>query len=209
MQVLVGGANKDEVGWYRDALTVAKIRPEVMELAAVSVVNAFQLSHAELCENEIVLVVDIGGRSTTINFLRQGVPVITRIMHFGGYQLSEYIGQMLTLETTAAEQEKVRMSEPVQALVRTAISPLARELRSSIDFFERQHERHVGRAFACGGSACSAALLDLLSEVVGIRIEQWNPVETFETGHFNGEGAKLAALAPTLAAAIGAAAARL
>ena len=101
------------------------------------------------------------------------------------------------------------MTDPVQALVRTAISPLARELRSSIDFFERQHECHVSQAFACGGSACSPVLLEILSEAVGIHIDRWNPIETFDTTHFNGAGAQLSELAPTLAAAVGAAAARL
>lgn len=207
-KVLIGGAQKEEVDACRAALVAAKIKAEAVELAAVSVVNAFQVSHPEP-NDEVILLVDIGGRSTSINFLRQGVPLITRIMHFGGYQLSEYIAQMLTLDANAAEQEKVKMSEPVQALVRTAISPLARELRSSIDFFERQHECRVSEAFACGGGACSPVLLELLSEAVGVRVERWNPVETFDTTHFNGAGAQLSELAPTLAAAVGAAAARL
>lgn len=207
-KVLIGGAQKDEVDACRAALVAAKIKADAVELAAVSVVNAFQVSYPDM-KDEVVLLVDIGGRSTSINFLRQGIPLITRIMHFGGFQLSEYIGQMLTLDANAAEQEKVKMSEPVQALVRTAISPLARELRSSIDFFERQHESHVSQAVACGGCACSPVLLDLLSEAVGLRVARWNPVENLDTAHFNGDGAHLAELAPTLAAAIGAAAARL
>ena len=107
MKVLVGGADREEVAWYRDALEAAKIRPEVMELAAVSVVNAFRMSNPELCEKEMILLVDIGARSTSINFLRQGQPIITRITHFGGLQLSEYVAQMLSVENPVAEEEKV------------------------------------------------------------------------------------------------------
>lgn len=207
-KVLIGGAQKEEVDACRAALVAAKIRPEVIELAAVSVVNAFQVSHPEL-NDEVTVLVDIGSRSTSINFLRQGLPLITRITHFGGFQLSEYIAQTLTLETAQAEQQKVQMPDPVRALVKTALSPLARELRSSVDFFERQHDCHVSRAFACGGSACSAALLEMLSEVVGLRIERWSPIDKLQTSHFNGESAQLAEVAPALAAAIGAAAAQL
>ncbi len=209
MKLLVGGASKDEVVWYRDALLAAKIRPEAMELAAVSVINGFQFTNAEICEKDVVLLVDIGARSTSINFLRRGQPLMTRIMHFGGVQISEYLAQALTIQGNVAEEEKLKMSETVQPLVQTAIMPLARELRSSIDFVERQQECHVGRAFACGGSACGAGILDFLSEEVGLRIECWNPVQSFETGHFNGEGPRLTALAPSLAAAIGAAAAKM
>jgi len=208
MKVLVGGANKEEVLWYRNALLAARIRPDVMELSAVSVINAFQVGNKEVCEKEVVVLVDIGARSTSINFLRHGQPLMTRITHFGGSQISEYLAQMLTLEASAAEEEKLKMSDPVQPLVRSAIVPLAKEVRSSIDFFERQHECHVTKAFACGGSACAPVIIEFLSDQVGTRIECWNPIQSFETSHFNGDGATLTALAPSLAAAIGAAAIR-
>lgn len=209
MSILVGGASREDVAWYREALTEAKIRPEIIELAAVSVVNAFQVSQPELCENEVVLLVDIGAYSSTINFLRCGQPLITRIIPVAGHQVSEYVGQMLTLPIDGAEEEKLKMSETVQSLVRTALGPLAREIRSSIDFFERQHECHVTKALACGGSACSAPMLAFLSEDVGFPIVSWNPVERFEMSHLNGSQERLATLAPGLAAAIGVAAGRL
>jgi type IV pilus assembly protein PilM len=206
MRILIAAADREEVRWYRAALEIAKIRPEAIELSALTVVNAFQMGSPELCEKEIVVLLDIGAHSTSINLLRQGQPAMTRIMHFGGNHISEYVGSILTLQPNVAEEEKIKMSESVQAIVGQAISPLAREIRSSIDFFERQQECHVSRALACGGSACSPNILQLLSDEVGFHIESWNPVQTLSTAHFNGEGPKLESLAPSLAAAIGAAA---
>jgi type IV pilus assembly protein PilM len=207
-KVLVGGANKEEVDGLRDALTTAKIRPEVIELAAVSVINAFQVSSPGI-KDDVVVLMDIGARMTSINFLLQGMPLITRIMHFGGSQLSDYISQILLLQPQEAEEEKRKMSEPIQKLVKTAISPLAREIRSSIDFFERQNDRHVRQIFACGGSACSAEMLAVLGESVGAQIECWNPVQSLDVSRLNGEKELALALGPTLAAAVGVAAARL
>jgi type IV pilus assembly protein PilM len=204
MRVLVGGASKDEVNWYRDALVAAKIRPETIELSAVTVINALQLCEPELCKQEVLLL-DIGAHSTSINFLRDGEPLMTRITHFGGDRISEFVGQLLALEPNVAEEEKLTMSDAVQPLVRQAIAPLAREVRASIDFFERQQECHISRAFACGGSACSPSILTFVSEEVGFPIEGWNPVQTLDISHFNGESAKLTSLAPSLAASIGAA----
>lgn len=206
MRVLVAAADREEVRWYRAALEAAKIRPVAIELSALTVVNAFQVGNADLCQKEIVVLLDIGAHSTSINLLRQGEPAMTRIMHFGGNQISDFVGSILTLQPNVAEEEKIKMSEAVQPLVSQAISPLAREIRSSIDFFERQQECHVSRALACGGSACSPNILQFLSDEVGFHIESWNPVQTFSTAHFNGEGPKLESLAPSLAAAIGAAA---
>ena len=207
-KVLVGGALKEEVDAYRDALVAAKIRPEVIELAAVSVISAFQVSHPEIKE-EVVVLVDIGARMTSINFLLDSMPLITRLMHFGGAQLTDYIGQILMLQPCEAEEEKRKMSEPVQGLVKTAISPLAREIRSSIDFFERQNERRVHRIYACGGSACSPQVLTVLGEAVGAQVECWNPVQSLDVSQMNGEMPRVLAVGPSLAAAVGVAASRL
>jgi type IV pilus assembly protein PilM len=209
MKVLVVGASRDEIGWYRDALTEVKLRPEVVELSAVSVVNAFQASYPEVCEKEAVLLLDIGAASTTINLLRQGLPMMTRIMRFGGTQLSENVAQVLMLQPAEAEDEKIKMSEPVRALIKPALLPLAREVRASIDFFERQEECHVTKAFAGGGSATAPDILQYLSEEVGLKLEQWNPLHRLDLSHFGGETAELTLQSPTLGAAVGAAVARL
>jgi type IV pilus assembly protein PilM len=209
MRVLVAAADREEVRWYRSALEAAKIRPETIELSALTVVNAFQLGNAELCEKEIVVLLDIGAHSTSINLLRHGQPAMTRIMHFGGNHISDFVASVLTLRPAAAEEEKIKMSEAVQPLVGQALSPLAREIRSSIDFFERQQDCHVTRAFACGGSAMSRMILKFLSDEVGFHIEHWNPVQSLSTAHFNGEAETLERVAPCLAAAIGVAAPQL
>ena len=201
--VLVAGATKEEVDACRDALLAAKIKPEAIELTAVSVINAFQTAHTQP-KNEVVVLIDIGARMTSINFLLDGMPLITRIMHFGGAQLSDYISQVLVLKPNEAEEEKRKMSGPIQELVKTAISPLAREIRSSIDFFERQNDLHVGQIYACGGSASSPQVLAILGEAVGTHVECWNLIETLDVSHFNGETQRVLALGPSLAAAIGA-----
>jgi type IV pilus assembly protein PilM len=205
MRVLVGGAAREEVQWYCAVLQAAKIEPEAMELAALTVINAFQISCPEVCANEVVVLIDIGSLSTSINVLRQGQLALTRIMQFGGETLTTAVAQALGVEAKVAEEEKLRMAENVQPVIRQALTPLVREVRSSIDYVERQYDCHVARAFACGGSACSFSVVDSLAEGVGLRIEPWNPVATLNTSHFNGEGPALMSLAPSLASVIGAA----
>jgi Tfp pilus assembly PilM family ATPase len=206
--ILVGGATKEEVDACREALTAAKIKPQVIELAAVSVINSFQMSHPDI-KDEVVVLVDIGARMTSVNFLYGGLPLITRIMHFGGVQVSEYIGQVLMLKPQEAEEEKRKMSAPVQELVKTAISPLAREIRSSIDFFERQNDLHVQRIYACGGSASSPQVLTILGDAVGTPVECWNTVESLDVSQFNGGTRRVLSVGPSLAAAVGVAVAHL
>lgn len=209
MQILVGGASKEDVGWYRNVLQAAKLRPEAIELAAVSVVSALQLGQPELCEKHAVLLLDIGARATSINFLYHGQPFMTRIMQFGGEHVIDSVAQALDLERHEADKHVTYMSDDVVPQVQEALAPLSREIRSSIDFFERQHDCVVEKLLACGGTARLPRLLEFLGSDVGLPLTMWNPIETYETGHFNGDSANLMLQAPSLAAAVGVAASRI
>ena len=117
--------------------------------------------------------------------------------------MTEYIGQILMLKPQEAEEEKRKMTPPVQELVKTAVSPLAREIRSSIDFFERQNDVHVQRIYACGGSACSPPLLTILGEAVGTPVECWNTIDNLGLNQFDGGSRRVHTIGPSLAAAVG------
>lgn len=206
MRLLVATASKDEVRWLRTALLAAKLRTETIELPAVAVINGFLVSHREMAEKEVVLLLDIGARVTSLSFLQGGEPVMTRLVDYGGGRISEYISQVLALPAGEAEAAKRAFADEVQPLVQASLFLLGREIRSSIDFFERQHECHVAHAFAGGGTACGPGLLKFLGESAGAHIEAWNPLQGYQTDKLEGV-AELAALAPALGAAVGVAAA--
>ena len=209
LQLLVGAATHEDVRWYRNVLLAAKVRPAAIELSTLTVVNGLLATEPELCQNEVVLLLDLGARTTSMNFLRRGQLLFTHVMYFGSQQITEQLAHKLGLELPAAEIERLKMSEPVQALVQTAISPLARELRSSIDFFDQQHDCRVTRALACGGVAGSTKVLEILGREAGVNIEPWNCLQRLDTTKTQGDRDQLAAIAPELAAAVGAALARL
>ena len=93
--------------------------------------------------------------------------------------------------------------------MKTAISPLAREICSSIDFFERQNDLHVQRIYACGGSGSSPQTPSILGEAVGTPVECWNAVESLDVSQFNGGTRRALSIGPSLAAVVGVAAGRL
>ena len=209
MQLLVGAATRPDVLWYRNVLFAAKVRPLAIELSTLTVVNGLLTTEPELCQKEAILLLDLGARTTSMNFLWRGQLAFTHVMYFGSQQITEHLAQKLGLDLAAAEAEKIKMSEAVQRLVQAAISPLARELRSSIDFFDQQHDCRINRTLACGGVAGSPKILEILGLEVGIRIEVWNCLDRFDTTATRGDQAQLAVVAPELAAAVGVALARL
>ena len=144
-----------------------------------------------------------------MNFLWRGQLLFTHVMYFGSQQITEYLAQKLGVDFPVAEVEKLKMAESIQGLVQTAISPLARELRSSIDFFDQQHDCRVNRTFACGGVAGSPKILEILGVEAGIRIEPWNCLQRLDLMQTRGDRTQLDTVAPEMAAAVGAAVARL
>jgi type IV pilus assembly protein PilM len=209
MRLWVASAAREEVQCFRNCLVAAKAKPETIELSALTVINAVQHSLPAICEKEIVLLLDIGARVTSINILRQGQPVISRMMNFGGAQLTDYIAQVLSLQPADAEQEKRQMTETVTPLVQAQLFSLVREVQASIDFFERQQECRITKAVACGGTACSAKVLEFISQNVGIVLESLNPLANIKTDNAAGDAGALPAVAPSLAAAVGVAVAHL
>lgn len=209
MRAWVATAAREEVHWCRNVLVAAKARPQSIELSALTVVNALQCSHPELCEKEVVLLLDIGARVTSINILRQGELVISRLMNFGGAQLTDYISQVLALPTAEAEQQKRLMSETVAPLVQAQLFSLVREVRASMDFIERQQECSVSHAFICGGTAASAPIVQFLSENTDIAMEQFNPFARIKLDACKDQAPELLAMASGLVSAVGVAVAHL
>jgi len=207
MRTLVAGAPKEEVLWYRNTLNAAKIKAETIELSAVAAINALQRSHTQICEQNVVLLLDIGNQLTSLNFLRRGQPLLTRLMPFGGVQITELLARTLGLQPAAAEEQKRNLNEETAVMVQGALQTLAREVRSSIDFVERQHDCDIRHAFAGGGTACNAAIVEALSQEVGLPIQRWNPLEGYDIAGV--DAAALVAVAPCLGAAVGIAVAKL
>ena len=203
MRVLVAGAQRDVVLGWRNVLTEARLRAETIELSALTVVNALQRSQPAICDKHVVLLLEIGAQQTSLNFLRNGQPVLTRLMTFGGAQITEQMSRALGVPVAEAEKQKRAMGEEGVALARGALQTLAREVRSSIDFVERQNECEIRHAFVGGGSACNNTIVQSLSREVGLPMTRWNPLEGFGGGPFD------EAVTPSLAAAVGVAVARL
>jgi len=207
MHVLVAGAPKAEVLWYRNALVAAKLRVETIELSTVAVINALQASHPDLCQQNVVLLLDIGARGTSLNFLRDGQPVLTRLIPFGSAQVTELIAVSLGVPTSVAEEKKRAMSVDAAEVVQNMLATLAREVRASIDFVERQQDCQIRHGFIGGGLACNWGIVEFLAQEVGLNLAQWNPLDGYKISAANKETLPL--LAPSLVGAVGVAVGKL
>ena len=116
--------------------------------------------------------------------------------------------EALNISYAEAEGIKIGMPEQVQSTMLPLLTPLGRELRASIDFFEHQQDKPVTQVFVSGGSACSQFIIETLQSELMVPCKSWNPVSFLNVASPQQLG-ELEQVAPQLAVATGGAMAAL
>ena len=86
------------------------------------------------------------------------------------------------------------------------LSPLGRELRASIDFFENQQDKTVTQVFLSGGPARSDFIVQALQTELMAPCKSWNPARFLEMALPPEKLGEIEQASPQLTVAIGAAA---
>lgn len=173
--VLVGGAQRAVVQTIKAAARHAGLIVEEIAPNLVGAPNAFEIAEPESFAGEVVALADMGFRNTTVTILMEGELMLSRVLGFGGDQLTQSLSNSLGIGYSEAEGIKVGLSSEVEDNLQEALMPLARELRASIDFFEHQHDKPVKHLFASGGTARSEFLIQCLQNELMIPCRVWNP----------------------------------
>jgi type IV pilus assembly protein PilM len=207
MKVLVGGAKKQLTDDVESAIRKAGLIPDRLMPGLVGPVNAFELAMPDIFSKDAVALVDIGFKSTTICLLNKGDLIVSRVVNIGGDKLTQGLAESMSISYAEAEGIKVGMAAEVQSNLEPVLTPLGRELRASIDFFEHQQDRTVGHVYMSGGSARSEYIVKGLETQLMAPCRTWNPAETLQMALPPAQIGDVEQVAPQLAVAIGAAAA--
>ncbi len=204
-RVLVAGARKQLLDDLQAAVKAAGLVADQIVPGLVGPVNAFELAMPEVFAKEVVALVDIGFKNTTICVIQEGQLELSRVVGIGGDKLTSGLAESLGISYVEAEGIKVGMPFEVQSNLEALVSPLGRELRASIDFFEHQQDKAVSQVFVSGSSSRSELILQILQTELMVDCKPWHPVNCLEMGLPPQQAADLDRAAPQLTAAIGAA----
>ena len=177
---LVGGMLRDKVKQISQALTKTHVSAKLLQLAPVCSFNAFEVAYPEIFHHEAFMLFDIGHLQATVLVGSKGELVLVRRIDYGGKALMQALTADGAIEQDAAwtlfEQGDPGMSD----ICRASLARLAIEVRNSIGFFEGQREESIHRLFVSGGLARLEAILQTLSDELGLPCEIWDPFETCE-----------------------------
>ncbi|MFO1513117.1 MAG: pilus assembly protein PilM [Verrucomicrobiota bacterium] len=204
-KVLVAGGKKQLVDDYVAGARSAGLVADHIVPGLIGPVNAFEMAMPEVFANEVVALVDIGFRSSSICILQQGELILSRVVTIGGDRLTAAISEAMSISYAEAEGIKVGMAGEVQSTLEAVLVPLGRELRASIDFFEHQQDRPVATVFLTGGSTRSEFVLQVLQQELMIETRVWNATSFLKLDLPPQQAAEIELVGPQLAVAVGAA----
>ena len=206
LKVLVGGAKKQMADDIQAAARQAGLIPDQLAPGIVGPVNAFEQAMPDLFTKDALALVDIGFKATSICLLQKGELIVSRVVNIGGDKLTQGLAESMGISYAEAEGIKVGMPAEVQANLEPLLTPLGRELRASIDFFEHQQDKTVGQIYISGGSARSEFIMKSLEAELMAPCKPWNPAAALQLALPPAQAAEIEHVASQLTVALGTAA---
>jgi type IV pilus assembly protein PilM len=208
-RVLVAGARQQLVGELAQGAKGAGLIADFIVPGLIGPVNTFEKAMPEIFEKEAVALVDIGFKNSSICILLEGELMLSRVVGIGGDKLTHGLAEALSVSYAEAEGIKIGMPSEVQPQLESFLTPLGRELRASMDFFEHQQDRPVTQIFVTGGSSRSEFIVQKLQQELMVECKILNPLTFLQIQLPPQQTAEIEQIAPQLTVALGAALAAL
>jgi type IV pilus assembly protein PilM len=203
LKVLAAAAKQQLINDFMQAASSAGLVADSLVPALVGPINAFEQALPEVYEKETVALVDIGFKHTSVCVLDRGELATNRVIPIGGNQITTGLAEAKNISYAEAEGIKVGMAAEVEAELQTLVSPLGREIRASLDFFEHQQDRPVTQVYLSGGSARSELIVQMLHSEIMADCKTWSPTGFLQLALPGQQAVEIEHIGPQLTVAIG------
>ena len=207
-RILLVVAPRDQVEPYVNVARQAGIQLGGLDLEALSLLRAFvdpAPAAVEGVEAMATVIVSIGHESTTLLVAGGGACEFTRVFDWGGGALQDAVMKELDVPHAEAatilrhlslsgpgrlyesltEDDRSRATEAV----RLRLSPVARELVSSLQFYQTQENSlGIGEIVITGGTSHLEGLGEALHQMIGVSVRVGDPLARVTLAHELGAG---------------------
>ena len=209
MEVLLVAAKKEVVSDYAGAAREAQLNPVVMDVAAFSLQNCFELNYGKT--DETVALLNVGATISTINVIVGGQSAFTRDVTIGGNAFTEEIQKQLNVGYEEAEAYKCGgtagdevVPQEVDEILSQQADVMAGEFQRSFDFYlATAAEGQIDRVCLSGGSARVPALVKAIEDRSRLAVELLDPFRDVEVDESTFDMDYVRAQAPMAAIAVG------
>jgi type IV pilus assembly protein PilM len=184
MELLLVAAKKEVVSDFSMVIREAKLMPMVMDVAAFTIQNAFEINY-EAHADEAIALINVGAALSNINIVHGGTSAFTRDVTVGGNVFTEEIQKRLNVSQEEAEAWKIGsigesatdvLPSEVESVLAEVADSVAGQFQRSLDFFlASSTDATISRIFLCGGAAKVSALQKALQEKARATVEIMDP----------------------------------
>jgi len=188
MDLMLVAAKKEVVEDYSLVVRESKMVPAVMEVAAFSVQNAFEVAYS-MPQDEAVVLVNVGAALSNINIVAAGTSAFTRDVTMGGDAFTEEIQKRLNVSREEAEAWKIGSTgdgahevipQEVEAVLTEVAENMAGKFQRSLDFFlATAGDLKISKIYLCGGACKVPALQKALESRAKVPVEVMDPFRRF------------------------------
>ena len=209
MDVLLVAARNEILNSYVDLISDAGLRPVIVDIDALAMLNAYQLNY-EIDSNKVTALIDIGFDTTSITFLKEGLYHSNRDLSNGGRLIynaimKEFrINQELATKTIKGEMGTSIDQDMLRATVITASEELISGLEVAFSYFKSTAKvPKVDWIVVSGGGALIPFLPEFIQSKLNVPIEIGNPLRNVEYDPDIFKEGQPDKIAPLLAVSVG------
>ncbi len=195
MATLIVAAKLDGVRAVTDAVASTGLKPVVVDVSQMAVLNALRYANPGLAGSNVIL--DIGAKTTNL-ILVEDEKIYTRSIPYAGNTITKEIAQAFGCSFEEAEQLKLErgyvslggvtededeITDRVSKIIRTVLTRVHAEISRSINFYRSQQGGAApSRIFLTGGSVRLPQLDQFFMETLQVEVEYLNPFTSVRVG---------------------------
>jgi type IV pilus assembly protein PilM len=209
MDVLLVAAKKEKIADYTGVIAQAGRSAVVVDVDAFALQNAYEVNYG-IQPGAVIVLLNAGASATNINILNGDQSVFTRDISIGGNAYTEALQKELNLPFELADQLKRGVAvdgvtfDEARPVLRAVSENVMLEIQKTFDFFKATAASdRIDRIMLSGGASRAEGFTEMLTERFEAPVEVLDPFKRvgFDVKKFHVESA--AAVAPTVAVAVG------
>lgn len=185
MDILLVAVKKEIINSYTQVIEEAGLTPAVMDVDYFAMENMYETSY-ESKADEVVGLIHIGARYTSINVLKNGVSTFTGDLQSGGEAFTQRLMKSLQISYDQAESFKItgllegKKNTDLEELLKPTCQSLAEELGRTLSLYGGiGAEEGISSIYLSGGSAKVPGFCPLLEQKMGVPVRLSEPFRGF------------------------------
>ena len=179
MSVLLVAAKRELVEAKLRVLTDAGLHPQMVDVDAFALHNAFELNYPNAMQG-VVGLINIGHDVTNINILDDGVPILTRDITVGTRRFREDLQRERGLSSDDADalMQGYDRSPHLDAIIDSRGEEIAVGVERAAAFLASSSRSgsQMRAVYTCGGGARIPGMTEALANRLRLKVEQANPL---------------------------------